>query len=153
MTTGNDLLGVIIRAMDLNSLDSRATQYNVADAVVDFLMDRIDDAEFMTLVAKRRYPNLVSEQQTSLMILDMIQRHLQAFIDALTEALYTEEATTEKPPFEAPEWKEDDLESVVYQAIGAASVCWESIEGAFDARRAAQIGEALLDRIRAELPS
>lgn len=42
------------------------------------------------------------------------------------------------------------LTSAVYQAIGAASVCWENPGGAgvFDSDRAAEIAEALLTEIR-----
>lgn len=42
-----------------------------------------------------------------------------------------------------------DLASAVYQAIGAASTCWDS-EGVFDDQCAAQIGQQLLDRINSE---
>lgn len=43
------------------------------------------------------------------------------------------------------------LESAVYQALGAASVCWENPGGAgfFDSTRAKEIGEELLAFIRA----
>lgn len=42
------------------------------------------------------------------------------------------------------------LESAVFQAIGAASVCWENLHGAgtFDSTKAKNIGDALLARIR-----
>lgn len=44
------------------------------------------------------------------------------------------------------------LESAVFQALGAASVCWESMEGTgiFQSDRAKEIGEALLEVIRAQ---
>lgn len=42
------------------------------------------------------------------------------------------------------------LESAVFQALGAASVCWESMAGTgvFDSDQAKEIGEALLAEIR-----
>lgn len=45
------------------------------------------------------------------------------------------------------------LEEAVYQAIGAASVCWEDVAkaGVFDSDRAKAIGDALLTRVRGEL--
>jgi hypothetical protein len=44
------------------------------------------------------------------------------------------------------------LDSAVFQALGAASTCWESLEGAgiFDSTRAREIGDALLSFIRSE---
>lgn len=43
------------------------------------------------------------------------------------------------------------LESAVFQALGAASMCWsETPKGIFDSTRAKEIGEALLLKIRAE---
>lgn len=55
-------------------------------------------------------------------------------------------------PFEfvVREGEELTLESAVFQAIGAASACWEDISaaGVFDSERARQIGELLLDKIR-----
>lgn len=44
----------------------------------------------------------------------------------------------------------DSVESAVFQALGAASVCWEDISGTgiFDSTRAKEIGEALLEFIR-----
>lgn len=53
--------------------------------------------------------------------------------------------------------REDDgslsLSAAVFQALGAASVCWEHMEGTgvFDSTRARAIGDALLEEIRAEL--
>lgn len=43
-----------------------------------------------------------------------------------------------------------DLETCIYEAIGAASVCWESMEGTgvFQDVRAKAIGDQLLARIR-----
>lgn len=43
------------------------------------------------------------------------------------------------------------LEECVFQALGAASVCWESIEeaGEFNSTRAKEIGDALLEKIYA----
>lgn len=43
----------------------------------------------------------------------------------------------------------EDLESAVYQALGAASACWEHPEGAgvFDSTRCREIGVELLERI------
>jgi len=49
---------------------------------------------------------------------------------------------------------EDDgslpIETAVFQALGAASTCWESLEGTgvFDSERAKEIGDALLHVIR-----
>jgi hypothetical protein len=42
------------------------------------------------------------------------------------------------------------LETAVYQAIGAATTCWENLSGTgvFDSQRADAIGQALLDAIR-----
>lgn len=42
------------------------------------------------------------------------------------------------------------LEEAVFTALGAASVCWESMEGTgeFDSSRAKKIGEELLNRIK-----
>ena len=47
-----------------------------------------------------------------------------------------------------------DLESAVYQALGAASTAWDNLEGAgvFDSERCKAIGEELLERIRSEAP-
>lgn len=47
--------------------------------------------------------------------------------------------------------KASSIESAVFQALGAASVCWESVEGAgvFDSTRAKEIGEELMAFIRA----
>lgn len=43
-----------------------------------------------------------------------------------------------------------DLEEAVYLALGAASVCWETPEGAgvFDSTRAKQIGAELIQWLR-----
>lgn len=42
------------------------------------------------------------------------------------------------------------VEAMVFQALGAASVCWEHPEaaGVFDSTRARQIGDALVDALR-----
>lgn len=44
----------------------------------------------------------------------------------------------------------NDLESYVYQALGAASVCWESMDGTgvFNSDRALEIGKSLISKIR-----
>lgn len=44
------------------------------------------------------------------------------------------------------------LEAAVFQALGAASVCWETPEGAgvFESTRAKEIGDALIAFIRAQ---
>jgi hypothetical protein len=44
------------------------------------------------------------------------------------------------------------LKAAVYQALGAASVCWESMNGTgiFQDQRAVEIGERLIDFIRQE---
>jgi len=46
----------------------------------------------------------------------------------------------------------DDAEtprSAIYQAVGAASVCWESMTGTgvFDDKRACEVAEALIQRL------
>ena len=58
--------------------------------------------------------------------------------------------TTENEPFEFDRREPLTLTSAVYQAIGAASVCWENPAGAgvFDSDRAAEVAEALLSKIR-----
>lgn len=40
-------------------------------------------------------------------------------------------------------------EAAIYQALGAASMCWEHVEkaGVFQSDRASKIGEALLTRL------
>ena len=45
---------------------------------------------------------------------------------------------------------EEKLETAVFQAIGAATVCWESVTdtGVFDSTRAKEIGDWLLEYIR-----
>lgn len=45
----------------------------------------------------------------------------------------------------------DSIESAVFQALGAASTCWESLDntGIFQSDRAKEIGEELLAFIRA----
>jgi hypothetical protein len=42
------------------------------------------------------------------------------------------------------------IETAVFQALGAASMCWDSVElaGAFHSEKAKAIGLALLDKIR-----
>lgn len=42
------------------------------------------------------------------------------------------------------------VRSLVFQALGAASMCWENIEGAgvFRSERAAEIGEGLIEELR-----
>jgi len=44
------------------------------------------------------------------------------------------------------------IESAVFQALGAASTCWENLTwtGVFQSDRAKEIGEALLVKIRKE---
>lgn len=46
------------------------------------------------------------------------------------------------------------IEQAVFEAIGAASVCWETLEGAgvFDSTRAKQIGDELVDYINSKGP-
>lgn len=43
-----------------------------------------------------------------------------------------------------------DLDGAVFQALGAASTCWENLSGAgvFDSTRAKDIGDGLLEFIR-----
>lgn len=47
---------------------------------------------------------------------------------------------------EYPAVLDQELEGAVFQALGAASVCWESLQeaGVFDSTRAKQIGEELV---------
>lgn len=49
--------------------------------------------------------------------------------------------------FTRHEGEELTLQTAVYEAIGAASVCWESMEGTgtFDDDRATEIAQALVD--------
>lgn len=44
----------------------------------------------------------------------------------------------------------EDLESAVFSALGAASVCWDSMEntGVFHSDRASQIGDELIEYIK-----
>lgn len=46
----------------------------------------------------------------------------------------------------------DPKASLIFQALGAASVCWEKIEGAgvFDSDRAKRIGDELLSELEAQ---
>lgn len=46
------------------------------------------------------------------------------------------------------------IESAVFEAIGAASVCWESMEGTgvFDSTRAKKIGDELVEYFRSKGP-
>ncbi len=43
----------------------------------------------------------------------------------------------------------ENITAAVHQAIGAASMCWERVEGAgvFDSNRALEVGKELLDAI------
>ena len=62
------------------------------------------------------------------------------------------EITTQAPIF--PEWKIDTpLEQIIGEAIGAASTCWEHLEntGVFDAERASQIVDEVVENIRKKL--
>lgn len=46
-------------------------------------------------------------------------------------------------------FKDSDLESKIFQALGAASMCWsETPTGVFDSSRAREIGEVLLAEVR-----
>lgn len=54
--------------------------------------------------------------------------------------------------FEFDEKEDSNLESYVFQALGAASVCWsEPPSGVFDSTLAKEIGEALMWKIVADL--
>jgi hypothetical protein len=48
------------------------------------------------------------------------------------------------------ELENEDLETAVYIAIGAASACWENLEGAgvFESEKAKHIGDQLLEKVR-----
>jgi hypothetical protein len=53
--------------------------------------------------------------------------------------------------FDGSETEPTDLESVIFQALGAASVCWDNmlVSGTFDSTRAKAIGEEALSWIKA----
>lgn len=46
-------------------------------------------------------------------------------------------------------WDAETVETAIYQALGAASVCWEHPEkaGIFDSDRAKFVGEQLIERL------
>lgn len=48
------------------------------------------------------------------------------------------------------EFSGDDLETIIFESLGAASVCWENPDGAgvFDSTRAKEIGDAVLKEIK-----
>lgn len=56
----------------------------------------------------------------------------------------------EHEPFEFDRRDGLTLDSAVYQAIGAASICWTNMRGAgiFDSARAIEVAEALLRELR-----
>jgi hypothetical protein len=60
------------------------------------------------------------------------------------------EDAAEHEPFDFDRSHPLTLESLVYQAIGAASMCWTNMRGAgeFDSARAIEVAEALLREIR-----
>lgn len=47
-----------------------------------------------------------------------------------------------------------EIETAVFQAIGAASVCWEDVDraGVFDSTRAEQIGKELIEYFKSKGP-
>lgn len=46
----------------------------------------------------------------------------------------------------------ETLEEAVFQALGAASVCWEGVpSGIFESDKCKAIGDELMDRIREEM--
>lgn len=47
-----------------------------------------------------------------------------------------------------------DIETAVFEALGAASVCWESMEGTgvFNSTRCKQIGDELVEYFRSKGP-
>jgi len=51
---------------------------------------------------------------------------------------------------EAIERGEDPLQSVIFQALGAASACWENLRGAgvFESDRAVEIGNDVMAYLR-----
>lgn len=51
------------------------------------------------------------------------------------------------------ELKNKDLETAVFESLGAASACWENLEGAgvFESTRCKEIGDQLLERIQQEV--
>lgn len=59
-----------------------------------------------------------------------------------------------KPQFPDMEFSGKDLETCVYEALGAASGCWESMEGTgvFQSERCKDIGDQLMKRIREAQP-
>jgi hypothetical protein len=87
---------------------------------------------------------------------DALSTHLDEIPATIDEPLADWErellmATEEPTPWE-PDLHEssDPVETAVYQALGAASVCWESMSGTgiFNDRQARAIGEGLMDIIR-----
>lgn len=51
--------------------------------------------------------------------------------------------------FEFDKQKGQGIETFVYEAIGAASMCWEETpRGVFNGERAKEIGDALMEEIR-----
>lgn len=48
------------------------------------------------------------------------------------------------------DWSYESVETAVFEALGAASTCWDSLDGAgvFHSERAKAIGDALYKRIR-----
>lgn len=59
-------------------------------------------------------------------------------------------STEVREPFDFDRRGDFTIESAVYQAIGAASMCWESMSGTgiFQSDQAREIAEALLAEIR-----
>lgn len=51
------------------------------------------------------------------------------------------------------ELKDKDLETAVFESLGAASACWDNLEGAgvFQSERCKEVGDQLLERIKQEV--
>lgn len=60
----------------------------------------------------------------------------------------------ERQPYPDLEFSSMDLEQAVFTALGAASSCWENLEGAgvFESDRCKNIGDQLIARIRQAQP-
>jgi hypothetical protein len=53
---------------------------------------------------------------------------------------------------EAEEKGEDALSAVIFQALGAASVCWDD-DRVFESERAAAIGDSVVAYLRERMPA
>ncbi len=67
----------------------------------------------------------------------------------------TEQTAAREPfAFQPSEGQELSVEEAVFQALGAASMCWDTTPtGIFDSTRAKEIGDALMAELRPHLKS